>query len=227
MPRHVDRLPSACRARSALKKGTIVEWACPYKLDGSEISPLLDALSKNGSLEFLNVGPSGIRFSGDNPNGTSLVEKMNHRVSTLSSLQHMVIRESGFRMPVGKLRESPEVMAALSDLTRNDPCKTSPRCVLTTSPWRSPKSLHECREPSAGSHRRATCVPPLTGSSPPPPLTGGHRGHARSAAVLPVGGPAAAGALLHGRPTEEGGPAACRGATAEKGTPSRAAVHAV
>ena len=49
----------------ALKKGTIVEWACPYQLDMSEISPLIDALSKNGSLTFLNLGLSGITFSGE------------------------------------------------------------------------------------------------------------------------------------------------------------------
>ena len=33
----------------ALKKGTIVEWACPYKLEGPEIAPLLDALGTTTS----------------------------------------------------------------------------------------------------------------------------------------------------------------------------------
>ena len=43
----------------ALKKGTIVDWACPYKLDPSEIQPLLDALSKNGSTPLLVASREG------------------------------------------------------------------------------------------------------------------------------------------------------------------------
>ena len=47
----------------------------------------MDALSKNGSLTFLNLGPSGIQFSGEYANGLVLVEKMNHSVASLSSLE--------------------------------------------------------------------------------------------------------------------------------------------
>jgi hypothetical protein len=82
----------------ALKKGTIVEWACPYTLDESEVTPLIDALSKNGSLTSLNLGPSGITFSGDHANGLVLVEKMNHSIASLSSLEQMIIRDQGFRV---------------------------------------------------------------------------------------------------------------------------------
>ena len=48
----------------ALKKGAIVEWACPYKLQGHEISPLLDALGRNSSLVRLDLSRSGLRWSG-------------------------------------------------------------------------------------------------------------------------------------------------------------------
>ena len=36
----------------ALKKGTIVKWTCEYELGSEEVKPLLDALSKNGSVGY-------------------------------------------------------------------------------------------------------------------------------------------------------------------------------
>ena len=71
----------------ALKKGTIVEWACPYELDESEVAPLIDALTKNGSLIYLNLAKSGITFSGKDPTGLALVEKMAHSAAALSSIK--------------------------------------------------------------------------------------------------------------------------------------------
>ena len=71
----------------ALKKGTIVDWSCPYKLDPSEVQPLLDALSKNGSLTRLDLGKSGITFIGADATGFPLVDKMSHTITALSDLK--------------------------------------------------------------------------------------------------------------------------------------------
>lgn len=60
----------------ALKKGAIVEWACPYLLAGPEISPLLDALGKNTSLTHLDMTRSGLTWSGANATGGPLLENM-------------------------------------------------------------------------------------------------------------------------------------------------------
>ena len=97
----------------ALKKGTIVDWSCPYKLDSSEIQPLLDALSKNGSLTYLSLANSGITWTGSNATGLPLVEKMAHSASPLSSLETMVIRDNGYRMPIAKLRERETALSAI------------------------------------------------------------------------------------------------------------------
>ena len=43
----------------ALKKGTIVEWSCSYRLADGEVAPLLDALIKNSSLVAWG-GPASI-----------------------------------------------------------------------------------------------------------------------------------------------------------------------
>ena len=55
----------------------------------------------------------GITFSGDDPTGLGLVEKMAKSAAALSSLQTMVIREEGYEMPVGALREAAEALGAV------------------------------------------------------------------------------------------------------------------
>lgn len=97
----------------ALKKGAIVEWECPYRLDRSEVSPLLDALSKNGSLVYLNMGRSGISWNAPHSDGLALVEQMAKASATLSSLRRFVLRDQGFEIPVQALRESTEALAAI------------------------------------------------------------------------------------------------------------------
>ena len=47
----------------ALKKGSIVEWKCPYQLEGPEIPPLIDALCRNMSLTHLDVRARDSRSS--------------------------------------------------------------------------------------------------------------------------------------------------------------------
>ena len=89
----------------ALKKGTIVEWACPYKLDVAEIAPLLDALGKNGSLIHLDLTGSGLSWVGASATGGPLVEKMSKSSAVLARLQILIISaDSGYRIPVGQLR---------------------------------------------------------------------------------------------------------------------------
>lgn len=93
------------------EQGTISEWTCTYQLEDVEVSPLLDALGKNGSLTLLDLGASGIRFHGEDANGLPLVEKMSHSISALSSLERLRIRENGFYIPVSALRD-PEIALA-------------------------------------------------------------------------------------------------------------------
>ena len=101
----------------ALKKGTIVDWACPYRLDESEVTPLLDALSKNGSLTRLDLGRSGIEWNDPNSMGMMLVEKMAHSMSALSDLQSFVIREAGYPIPVARLRNEETALEAIRQAT--------------------------------------------------------------------------------------------------------------
>ena len=74
---------------------------------------MLDALSKNSSLSYLNLGRSGITWTGANSEGLFLVEQMASVPSTLASLQRFVIRERGFEMPIKKLRVPAEALASL------------------------------------------------------------------------------------------------------------------
>ena len=60
----------------ALKKGAIVEWSCPYLLDGPEIYPLLDALGTNSSLVHLDLTKSGLLWNGPDASGGPLLENM-------------------------------------------------------------------------------------------------------------------------------------------------------
>ena len=104
----------------ALKKGTIVEWVCPYKLEGPEIPPLLDALSRNSSLVKLDMAPSGITWTGSGAAGAPLLEQMSQSAAPLSSLESLVISsqcggsQCGYQIPVRRLRMGSEVaMGAL------------------------------------------------------------------------------------------------------------------
>ena len=101
----------------ALKKGTIVEWVCPYKLEGPEVRPLLDALQRNSSLVHLDLTRSGLTWTGPSATGGPLLEKMSQNAAPLSALQSLIISsESGFRIPVYRLRKSgQEAMAALHE----------------------------------------------------------------------------------------------------------------
>lgn len=93
----------------ALKKGAIVEWSCPYLLEGPEIPPLLDALSRNASLVKLDLSRSGLIWSGPQANGIPLLEHMSQSPAVLSGLKELVISDkSRFHMPVGRLRRGGE-----------------------------------------------------------------------------------------------------------------------
>lgn len=93
----------------ALKKGAISEWTCSYSLDETETLPLLDALSRNSSLVYLDLATSGLIWSGPEANGSALIEKMSQSAATLSSLQRLIIsRRTNFEIPVTRLRASHE-----------------------------------------------------------------------------------------------------------------------
>ena len=78
----------------ALKKGTIVEWTCPYLLQGPEISPLLDALASNNSLVHLDLTLSGLSWTGYDATGGPLLESMSQSSAALSGLRTLVISPS-------------------------------------------------------------------------------------------------------------------------------------
>ena len=106
----------------ALKKGSIVEWAYAGSevLTSAEISPLLDALTKNTSLNRLNLAESGLDFDAAEANAAPLVQAMgrNGSAAALSGLQALVVSKvSGFAIPIGELRAGPErALAALERL---------------------------------------------------------------------------------------------------------------
>ena len=90
----------------ALKKGTIVEWKCPYHLDGAEISPLIDALSRNSSLISLDLTLSGLTWVGTKATGVPLLEQLNQSQATLSALKHLKLSAvSGCIIPIARLRK--------------------------------------------------------------------------------------------------------------------------
>ena len=97
----------------AIKKGTIVEWSCPYLLDGPEVPPLLDALGRNSSLVHLDLTVSGLTWSGPGATGEPLLVQMSSYTSTLSGLRTLVIsEESRCRIPVSALRQGGDVAVA-------------------------------------------------------------------------------------------------------------------
>ena len=98
----------------ALKKGTISEFVCPYLLQQSEISPLLDALEKNSSLVHLDLTASGITWNTASATGTPLVEAMATKPAVLAGLETLVVCPSSkFAIPVGKLRAEKGALEAL------------------------------------------------------------------------------------------------------------------
>lgn len=104
----------------ALKKGSIVEWACTYELEKAEIPPLTDALIKNTSLIRLNLSDAGLEWDAAKGSAAQLVDEMgkNSSGSALSGLQFLIISPaSGFELPMGELRKGPErALAALKSL---------------------------------------------------------------------------------------------------------------
>ena len=98
----------------ALKKGTILEFTCPYKLEANEVPPLLDALGKNASLTHLDLSLSGIRFAAPGAAGSALVELMNKSANCLSELQTFIISpSSGFSIPCKQIRSRDGCLNAL------------------------------------------------------------------------------------------------------------------
>lgn len=99
----------------ALKKGTIVEWVCPYVLEEAEVPPLLDALGKNASLTHLDLSSAGLSWSDANYAFLPLIKQMARGSTVLGSLQTLVIsKSSGYEVPVGQLRSGrEEAMKAL------------------------------------------------------------------------------------------------------------------
>lgn len=98
----------------ALKKGAITTFACPYHLEEVETTPLLDALSKNASLVHLDMCKSGLDWITPQQSGATLIEKMHSTPAALGDLQTFVIsKESGFHIPVGKIRGHDEALKAL------------------------------------------------------------------------------------------------------------------
>ena len=80
----------------ALKKGTIVEWVCPYVLEEAEVPPLLDALGKNTSLVHLDLSGAGLGWSDASYAFLPLVKQMARGATVLGSLQTLVIsKDSG------------------------------------------------------------------------------------------------------------------------------------
>ena len=101
----------------ALKKGSIVDWACSYTLEKAEVPPLLDALIKNTSLGRLNLAESGLTWDASG-SASPLVDAMKSSSSALSGLEVLVLsKESGCELPIAELRAGPErAFAALENL---------------------------------------------------------------------------------------------------------------
>lgn len=121
----------------ALKKGSIIEWTCPYYLEGPEIPPLLDALRRNTSLTHLDLTLSGLTWSGPGATGTPLLDAMNQSNAPLSALKVLVISPaSRCRIPVGQLRRGgEEALIAL----RESPVFSSPARSTLNTPTSTPR----------------------------------------------------------------------------------------
>ena len=105
----------------ALKKGTITEWSCNYRLADGEVMPLLDALSKNTSLSRLNLAEAGLEWMGPESSkersGAPLIDAMVASHTALAELQHFVVSaSSAYEIPVGRLRKGgDEAIGALRE----------------------------------------------------------------------------------------------------------------
>jgi hypothetical protein len=103
----------------ALKKGSITEWTCGYRLADGEVRPLLDALVKNSSLSRLDLVEAGLEWGGPDASkqrsGASLIEAMVASSTALAALQTLVVcSASGYEVPVAPLRRGgDEALAAL------------------------------------------------------------------------------------------------------------------
>lgn len=93
----------------ALKKGSIVEWSCGYKLDQAEIPPLIDALIKNTSLSRLNLMEADLEWDAAKGSAAPLVDALGKNPSGLSGLQILIVdKASEFEIPMGEMRKGPE-----------------------------------------------------------------------------------------------------------------------
>ena len=102
----------------ALKKGSITEWSCSYRLADGEVMPLLDALIKNSSLSTLNLAEAGLEWGGPEASkqrsGAPLIEAMVASATALAGLQTLVVSSEGYEVPVAPLRRGgDEALAAL------------------------------------------------------------------------------------------------------------------
>ena len=101
----------------ALKKGSITNFKCPYRIAPEEVQPLIDALIKNSSLVHLDLTLSGLTWTGANANGAPLFSAMATKASTLGGLQTLILSPSGYTLPIGELRAgTTEALEALRRL---------------------------------------------------------------------------------------------------------------
>ena len=115
----------------ALKKGSITEWSCDYRLADGEVMPLLDALSKNSSLARLNLAEAGLEWGGPDASkqrsGAPLIEAMVAGAAALAGLQTLVVSSEGFEVPVAPLRrggdEALEALHAARFLSEDGPSR--------------------------------------------------------------------------------------------------------
>ena len=112
--------PRTCYARAPVSLFTSTADPSPgptLTADPSpgQVSPLLDALSKNASLVRLDLSTSGISWDGPDALGTPLVETLAKSPSALASLQALILQhESGYVVPLQRLRMgSTDALAAL------------------------------------------------------------------------------------------------------------------
>ena len=105
----------------ALKKGTISEWACAYRLADNEIMPLLDALIKNTSVRRLNLAEAGIDWGGPDASkqrsGMPLVAAIASSAASLANVRELIVSDSsGYAIPLARLRrKNGEALAALRE----------------------------------------------------------------------------------------------------------------
>lgn len=130
----------------ALKKGTIVDWKCPYKLEGPEVAPLLDALARNSSLTKLDLTASGLTWSGVGAMGAPLLENISQNPATLGALKSLKISsDSGYIVSILALER-------LEELPRRPTCFPFSTAAAATALSRMPWLSHadSCEPPPFG-----------------------------------------------------------------------------